>query len=248
MPRKKTSTTKRQPVRRLQVSIWGGRTLRFTWSVTPRRKLTKKQQAARQKRRLQSSLFLVLYGAVGLIYFSVKVVAAALPDNTLPKVQLVTPYRAQTVAALPAATPLHINIPGIAVDAEIMQVNRLPDGSLEVPNNGGQVGYYGQGPTPGELGPAVLVGHVDTYTGPAVFARLQELQPGDMVSVSRKDGTVARFRITRVQSFDQNNFPTDAVYGNIDHAGLRLITCGGSFNLLSQRYSHNTVVFAMLVY
>lgn len=120
------------------------------------------------------------------------------------------------------------------------------DGSMEVPPGGFPAGWYTGGPTPGELGPAVIAGHVD-LKGPGVFYRLRTMKPGDRVTVTRADGSKPVFRVTRVAQFEKDQFPTQQVYGNISHAGLRLITCGGSFNTRTGHYEDNLVVFADLV-
>ena len=146
-----------------------------------------------------------------------------------------------------ASVPLRLEIPAIGVDSQVMELGLLDDGTLEVPPDGSLAGWYDGGPTPGEQGPAVLAGHVDWTTGPAVFYDLDTLVVGDEVHVSRADATVARFRVTDVQQYPKDEFPTDLVYGDLDHAGLRLITCGGAWDADTQHYEDNTVVFAELV-
>lgn len=149
---------------------------------------------------------------------------------------------------LARSMPVELRIPAINLEVKSMQVGRLDDGTMETPPVLERVvGWYKYSPTPGELGPSVIAGHVDSYTGPSVFWRLHELKVGDGVEIKRADGSVAKFRVDAVQKFDQKAFPTNAVYGNIDHSGLRLITCGGIFNKVEGQYSHNTVVFASLV-
>jgi hypothetical protein len=148
---------------------------------------------------------------------------------------------------LPASVPTKIDIPRIGVNADIQKVGLLDDGTLETPAIlSGLVGWYQYGPTPGELGPSVLVGHVDSYKGPSVFWNLSKLHLEDTVSITRSDGTTAQFIVSRIAQYDQDNFLTHEVYGNIDHAGLRIITCGGTYNHLTGRYSQNTVIYADL--
>ena len=106
-------------------------------------------------------------------------------------------------------------------------------------------GWFTGGPTPGALGPAVITGHV-TWNGPAVFHRLGTLRRGDQVTVTREDGKTAVFTVSRVARFSKSRFPSRAVYGAIDHAGLRLITCGGTYDAARHRYLDNVVVFARL--
>ena len=120
------------------------------------------------------------------------------------------------------------------------------DGAMEVPQNPARAGWFSGGPTPGALGPAVIAGHVTWNGAPAVFYRLSTLRPGDQVTVTRKDGRTAVFNVTGVARFSKSQFPSRAVYGPIDHAGLRLVTCGGTYDAARPRYLDNVVVFAKL--
>ena len=115
---------------------------------------------------------------------------------------------------------------------------------MEVPGPS-DVGWFSRGPAPGALGPSVIAGHV-TWDGPAVFYRLRTMRRGDEVAVTREDGRTAVFTVSRVARYPQSQFPSRAVYGPIDHAGLRLITCGGKYDAARERYSDNVVVFAKL--
>jgi sortase (surface protein transpeptidase) len=127
-----------------------------------------------------------------------------------------------------------------------MRLGLENDGTLEVPPGPFPAGWFTGAPTPGELGPAVIAGHVRWDGEPAAFLRLSRLRPKDMINVVRKDGGVARFRVTEVDEFKKRAFPSARVYSDIEHAGLRLITCGG-FDPASGRYTTNVVVFAELV-
>jgi Sortase domain len=147
---------------------------------------------------------------------------------------------------LARSTPLRLRIAAIGVDSGLMDLGLRADGSLEVPPSGFPAGWYTGGPTPGELGPAIIAGHID-WNGPGVFYNLHNLKPGDQVTVTRADGSQPAFRVTRVAQFPKDQFPTKLVYGNIDHAGLRLITCGGSFNSQTGHYEDNIVAFADLI-
>ena len=121
------------------------------------------------------------------------------------------------------------------------------DGTLQAPTSFERVGWYTGGPTPGQLGPAVLGGHVDSKSGPAVFYRLGELHRGAEVTVTRRDGSVARFVIDRVGRFAKAAFPTREVYGNTtNRAEIRLITCGGAFDRATGHYVDNVVAFGHL--
>ena len=141
---------------------------------------------------------------------------------------------------------MRLQIQAIGVDSTLMELGLKADRTLQVPPSGFPAGWYMGAPTPGELGPAIIVGHVD-WKGPGVFHDLHSLKAGDRVSVTRKDGSKPVFRVTRVQQFPKNQFPTQAVYGNIGNAGIRLITCGGTFNRSTGHYEDNIVVFADLV-
>jgi sortase (surface protein transpeptidase) len=127
-----------------------------------------------------------------------------------------------------------------------MKLGLRADGTLEVPKGGFPAGWYDRGPTPGEVGPAVIVGHVD-MNGPGVFYKLHSMKPGDRVTITRADGSKPVFRVKQVTQYPKNSFPTKLVYGNIDHAALRLITCGGTFNSQTGHYEDNLVVFADLI-
>ena len=146
-----------------------------------------------------------------------------------------------------ASAPVRVEIAAIGVDSDLMELGIAEDGTLEVPPTGFPAGWFTGGPTPGELGPAVIAGHIDWITGPGVFYRLGSLAPGDDIRVTRADGTVATFRTVRVAQFPKDAFPTELVYGDIDHAGLRLISCGGAFNRGTGHYEDNIVVFADLL-
>lgn len=150
-------------------------------------------------------------------------------------------------AVLAASVPVRVQIPAIGVDSELMDLGLQADGTMEVPAGGFPAGWYTGAPTPGERGPAVLAGHVDWGGAPGVFAELRDVVPGDEITVSRADGSTAVFAVREVGQYDKDDFPTAAVYGDLDHAGLRVITCGGVFDELAGSYLDNTVVFADLV-
>ncbi len=149
-------------------------------------------------------------------------------------------------AHLSRSVPVRLQIAAIGVDTTLMDLRLKADGTMEVPKSGFPAGWFTGAPTPGELGPAIIAGHVD-MKGPGVFYDLHKVKPGDRVTVTRADGRRPEFRVTRVQAFPKHLFPTKAVYGDIDHAGLRLITCGGSFNRQCGHYEDNIGAFADLV-
>lgn len=151
------------------------------------------------------------------------------------------------VLALTASRPTRVQLPDLGVTSSVMDLGLAADGTMEVPPGAYPVGWYDGSPTPGQLGPAVLAGHVDWDGEPGAFYGLRELLPGDAVVIDRADGTVATFRVDRVAEHAKDAFPADEVYGDIDHAGLRLITCGGSFDEDTGDYLGNVIVFASLV-
>lgn len=156
----------------------------------------------------------------------------------------------QDTAQLSRSRPTSLAIPAINVHSSLLRKGQTADGSIEVPQPGpdyDKAAWYKNSPTPGELGPSVLLGHIDSAkNGPSVFFRLGALEDGDTVSVTRKDGTVAVFTVDRVKKYAKSQFPTLDVYGNTDNAQLRLITCGGDFDDKKESYTDNTVVYAHL--
>ena len=147
---------------------------------------------------------------------------------------------------LPSAVPVSVGIPRLRVSSSLEDLGVDDDGVMEVPADPANAGWYELGPSPGALGPAVVAGHVTWNQAPAVFFRLAELRRGDVVQVTRTDDVVAVFEVTRVERYPKSAFPTDVVFGGIDHAGLRLITCGGDYEEAAHRYSDNVVAFARL--
>ncbi|WP_241895845.1 class F sortase [Jatrophihabitans sp. GAS493] len=132
----------------------------------------------------------------------------------------------------------------------MQQLGLASDGSVQVPPLGrdSHAGWYKYSPTPGQVGPAILLGHVDSAKyGPGVFFKLGNLRQREQVSITRADNTVAVFAIERVVEYPKAHFPTYEVYGNLDHAGLRLITCGGRFDPKAKSYEDNIVVYASLI-
>ena len=141
--------------------------------------------------------------------------------------------------------PLRLQIPAIGVDTKLVGLGLTKSGALDVTKSGFPASWYTGAPTPGEIGPAIIAGHSSWSKSPAVFYKLGSLRVNDLITVARQDGTVATFRVTRVQLFAKSNFPTKTVYGNINFAGLRLITCGG-YSVYTGKNEKNIVVFAEL--
>jgi sortase (surface protein transpeptidase) len=147
---------------------------------------------------------------------------------------------------LPESDPVVVSIPRIGVRSTLVKLGLDSKGAMEVPKDPAVAGWFSKGPSPGALGPAVIAGHVTWDGAPEVFYRLGTMQRGDQVSVTRKDGRTAVFTVSRVARFSKSRFPSQAVYGAIDHAGLRLITCGGTYDAARHSYLDNIVVFARL--
>jgi len=147
-------------------------------------------------------------------------------------------------AGAQVADPVRVRIPAIGVDAPVGPLYVEENGVLPPPEGNHVTGWWKQGPEPGENGPAVIAGHVDSYQGPAVFFRLHELRTGEEIFVDRADGSTAVFAAARVERHDKNAFPTTAVYGDTPDPQLRLITCGGDFDDAQRRYLDNIIVYA----
>jgi sortase (surface protein transpeptidase) len=168
---------------------------------------------------------------------------AASTSSAAPTSETASP----SIAAAPVSPPVRLQVPAIGVDSELMPLGLEDDGSLEVPPDGFPAGWFTGAPMPGEVGPAVMAGHVDWGGSPGVFYDLRSLKPGDEITVTRADASTVVFAVASVEQFPKDAFPSDAVYGDLDHPGLRLITCGGSFDRGQRSYVDNIVVFADLV-
>jgi sortase (surface protein transpeptidase) len=151
-----------------------------------------------------------------------------------------------TALARGAAPPVRIRIPAIGVSAAVVRLGLNRDGTLQVPADFGVTGWFTGGPAPGETGPAVIAGHIDSRRGPAVFYRLHALRPGDRVAVERADGTTVEFAVEGSAQYPKRAFPTEAVFGPSPDPLLRLITCGGTFDRSRRSYRDNVVVTARL--
>jgi sortase (surface protein transpeptidase) len=142
------------------------------------------------------------------------------------------------------AAPQRLRIPDIGVDAALQQLHLLSDGTLAPPQGWVDAGWYADGTRPGDTGPAVIAGHIDSDKGPAVFDQLDKLRPGALIEV-QQDGRWLAFRVTEVGKYPKKAFPTSRVYGPTPDPQLRLITCGGVFDDAKHSYLDNTVVYAV---
>ncbi|MFE0206876.1 class F sortase [Streptomyces sp. NPDC058985] len=152
-----------------------------------------------------------------------------------------------TAASLDRSAPTEVHIPAIGVSSTLEDLGLDRGGVMETPRNPGLAGWYTPGPTPGQQGPAVIAGHVTWNGDRSIFYRLAELSAGDTVTVDREDGRTVTFTVDRVEQYPKNEFPTVDVYRNLDHAGLRLITCAGDYSA-DGRYADNIVVYATLTH
>lgn len=199
------------------------------------------------------ALIVVAVGAAAFAAYTVAFAGTATPSQHQMRSPAGEPATSPTqntsarVVAKPMAksVPTRLRIPAIGVDSDLMALGLDGDGTLETPPGAFPAGWFTGAPTPGELGPAIIAGHV-RYNAPGVFARLTDLRPDDQISVKRADGSTATFRVIRLEHFAKSKFPTQKVYGNIDRAGLRLITCGG-LDASTNEFEENVVVFADLV-
>jgi hypothetical protein len=143
------------------------------------------------------------------------------------------------------AQPEAVVIPAIGVSSPLVRLGLQPDRRMEVPGDYSVAGWYTGGPRPGDRGPAVIAGHVDSTRGPAVFHRLGELRKGDLIVVRYPGRAEARFRVERTERHPKRAFPIARVYGDTAGPALRLVTCGGSFDRASGHYRDNVIVFAV---
>jgi sortase (surface protein transpeptidase) len=143
------------------------------------------------------------------------------------------------------AVPVRLRIPALHVDTPLQIVGRDPSGAIGVPVSSTVAAWFNEGPRPGQPGPAVIVGHVDSVKGPGVFFRLGELPPGAAVYVDRADGGTARFTVTAVSRVPKTDFPTDKVYLPTLQPSLQLVTCGGSFDHGRRSYRDNVIVYSV---
>ncbi|MEV4424608.1 class F sortase [Streptomyces sp. R-07] len=155
---------------------------------------------------------------------------------------------ATPVRPLARSLPVRVRVPAAGVDAgSVLSLGLNKDGTVEVPSvaDADRIGWYDKGVTPGETGPAVLIGHFDTARGPAVLKNVSRVRVGDEITVTRADGTTAVFRVRELQQVDKDAFPTSKVYGNTTRPELRLVTCGGE--LVDGHRPDNIIVYADLV-
>ena len=144
------------------------------------------------------------------------------------------------------STPVALRIPAINLAVSLSTLGLNPDRTVQVPTDFQEPGWFDLGPSPGQVGSAVILGHVDSYQGPAVFFRLRALHPGDQVEVSLADGMIAHFMVTTVVMYPKDQFPADQVYASHGGSALQLVTCGGAFDTHTRSYLSNVVAYTTL--
>jgi hypothetical protein len=170
---------------------------------------------------------------------------AAAPLAAAPTTQRLAADGFRSARTYPAAVdPVRLRVPMLGLVSPLQQLDRLPDGSVAVPDRPDIAGWYRGGPRPGQPGPAVILGHVDSRDGPGVFLHLARLTAGAAIHVDRADGSTASFHVISVARVPKTSFPTDLVYAPTLQPTLRLVTCGGSFDHTRRSYRDNVIVFA----
>ena len=145
------------------------------------------------------------------------------------------------------SAPVELRIPAVALAVSVSTLGLNLDGTVQVPTDFQQPGWFRLGPSPGQVGSAVILGHVDSHLGPAVFFQLRALTTGDQVDVLLADGLTAHFRVTSVAMYPKTQFPPREVYGSHGYSALQLVTCGGVFDNQTGSYLSNVVVYTSLV-
>jgi sortase (surface protein transpeptidase) len=164
-----------------------------------------------------------------------------------PLVTAGKPAGAPGVKPTARSVPLVLSIPAIGLKVPLSELGLNPNHTVQVPPNFQEPGWYKFGPSPGQVGSSVILGHVDSYLGPAVFFRLRSLRPGNQVDVSLADGVVAHFLVREVAMYPKATFPTVQVYGSHGYSALQLVTCGGVFDTQTRSYLSNVVVYTSLI-
>lgn len=185
-----------------------------------------------------------------LLLWSAVLLTVAVAANPQPvDARSAPPPAAAPAAAVPGdPRPRAIGLPSIDVESTLIPLGLNADGTAEVPpiDEPRQAGWFRLGPGAGEVGPFVVLGHVDSYREAGVFYRLRDLRPGDPVDIDRADGSRVTYVVDRVQITPKDRFPTEAVYGDVARPEIRLITCGGAFDESRRSYEDNLIVYGHL--
>jgi sortase (surface protein transpeptidase) len=165
---------------------------------------------------------------------------------TVPRAQPAAAPAKIAPLATARSTPVELTVPSISLNVSLSTLGLNADGTVQVPTDVQQPGWFRLGPTPGEIGSAVILGHVDSYAGPGVFFKLSSLVAGDVVDVGLADGVTAEFKVTSVVTYLKTDFPDNAVYTSNGNSALQLVTCGGTFDSATGHYLSNIVVYTSL--
>jgi hypothetical protein len=169
------------------------------------------------------------------------------PPVAAPTTRAPSPTTTVPVPVVAYSVPVSLRVPAITLSVSLSTLGLNPDGTVQVPDNDTQPGWFRLGPSPGQIGSAVILGHVDTYAGPGVFFQLRALVPGDQVRVSLTDGAVVTFDVTSVVQYAKAQFPAQEVYQSHGSSALQLVTCGGVFDQATGHYLSNVVVYTSFV-
>jgi hypothetical protein len=188
----------------------------------------------------------------GVATQAIRLIPAPDGSTTVPRgvsASVPPPASSKGIKALAWSAPVRVVIAAIGVNAPVTEVGLNQDRTVQTPplNDHNLAGWYKYSVTPGQAGSSLIVGHVDSHTGPSIFFRLKELHKGDTVQVTRADGHLVIFTVDGVQVAGKTAFPTQAVYGNTSYPSLRLVTCGGPFDYSDGHYLDNIVVYAHLL-
>jgi sortase (surface protein transpeptidase) len=216
--------------------------------------------ARRVKRASTAAGVALLLGAVAaVVAFFLAQQHAPQPPPSAASPAIITPSGTHDPAHSSSSTrgpvldrsmPVQVRIPAIGVDSRLAPIGLTSTGEIQTPplDRDSHAYWLDVSPTPGQLGPSVIIGHVDSAAyGPAVFFRLGDMRQHDKIYVTRADHEVAVFEVQRVVEYKKASFPTLSVYGNTDYPALRLITCGGAFDPSIHSYESNIVVYAELL-
>ncbi|RSM82357.1 class F sortase [Amycolatopsis sp. WAC 01375] len=170
-------------------------------------------------------------------------------EPALPAAQAAAESTPPVVKPFNGTRPTNVRIPKIGAESSLVTVAIGKDGKMSVPSakTPMQAAWYRLSPVPGDVGPSILLGHVDGNKQPGIFYKLKDVNPGDEVLVDRSDGKSLKFVVEKKDQVPKDQFPEEAVYGNTDKPQLRLITCGGVFDKEEHSYKDNVIVYANLV-
>lgn len=190
-----------------------------------------------------------IFGVAGLIVGALAISNYVTKFIAVPTDLAPAPQPTRTIVSQPTtADPTVLSIPSLKLSGVAFEsLGLAPDHTLEVPKDAAHVGWFTDGAKPGDIGPSVIVGHLDSVSGPAVFANLKKIKQNDLVTIGRADGSTVTYRVDSLSTYSQDNFPTQDVYGSLNYPGLRLITCSGKYNKQKHHYSDNLVVYATIL-